>query len=388
MTMTDDELTSLIATRFGDGSLRVDLAQVERRGRQRRHRARIAMAAAALLGLAGATVYGIDRHTESLDVAALDRGCQASYTAEAAKTLRAAQLPTTLGTPLIEMRRGDARFRLYTSAPGPLRAMIFDCARTADGAISGRISYGPTTVVKPQQPLVAYRDRLPDGTVAIVAQLRDPTDAVTVTATRGEVQLARRDGMAVLWGPRDALADAKLTVRDGGLDLARDPLATTATYQEEEFAQYCRRTLDNHKGLAGATLGLTVRHEDTWVLKVYRTSKAFAVCSWTNIADDPDHGLSYFGPALSTVSAGTVALGVTLSANDRDGAGMWTAGVAPAGTESVEIVSSDGTTVRAQVGDGVYLAQVPDDGKVQKIIMTTATTVYTIDQGKVTQRAR
>jgi len=45
MTLTDEELRDLISTRFGGAALGVDLDSVQRRGRQRRRRARIAVAA-------------------------------------------------------------------------------------------------------------------------------------------------------------------------------------------------------------------------------------------------------------------------------------------------------------------------------------------------------
>ncbi|MEU8080107.1 hypothetical protein AB0B31_32220 [Catellatospora citrea] len=388
MTMTDEELTGLIAARFGDGSLSAGLEQVQRRGRRRRSRSRIATAAAVVLGLAGAaglTAYGLDRHEQAEQVAAFNRSCQAAYAAEAAKTGRAAQLPTTLGEPLLELRRGDARFRLYTSAPGPLRSMTFDCARSADGTVSGRVSYGPTDVPELGQPLVAYRDHLPDGTVAVVAQLRDPADVLTVTPAGGGVQTAQRDGMAVVWGPGEVLDGATLSVRDGSLDLARDVLAVTATFQEEEFDRYCRRTVAQRPELRGATRALTARYGDTWALQVYRAEGAVALCSWTNMADDPDNGVSYHGPALGLGSATDAVPGSVLASSDRQ---QWLAGLTLPGTEQVEVVGEAGTRVQAQLGDGVYLARLPSAESHKTITMTTATTVHTFTNGKMTQRPR
>ncbi|WP_144126807.1 hypothetical protein [Catellatospora sichuanensis] len=390
MTLTDEELSGLISTRFGDGSLPAGLEQVERRGRQRRRRARIATAAAAvvgLAGLAGVTAYGLDRHEQAERVAAFNRSCQAAYTAEAARTGRAAQLPTTLEEPLLELQRGDARFRLYTAAPGPLRSMIFDCARAADGSVSGRISYGQTTAMELDQPLTAYRDHLPDGTVAIVARLRDPAGVVSVTPTRGDVQTAQRDGFAVVWGPAAALADAALTVGDSSLDLARDALSVTATFQEEEFDRYCLRALDQRLELNGATRALTARHGDSWALQIYRADRAIALCSWTNLADDPENGVSYHGPILGLGSATNIGPGSILGGSDRDES--WLAGLTLPGTERVEVVGEDGSRVQAQLGDGVYLARVPSGVRYETTVITTATTVHTFARGKTTtQRPR
>ncbi|GAA1377191.1 hypothetical protein [Catellatospora chokoriensis] len=389
MTMTDEELTGLIAVRFGDGALPAGLEQVQRRGRQRRSRTRIAAAAAVVLGLAGAaglTAYGLDRHEQAERVAAFNRSCQAAYAAEAAKTGRAAQLPTALAEPLLELRRGDARLRLYTSAPGPLRSMTFDCARSAEGTVSGRLSYGATTTPELGQPLVAYRAQLPDGTVAVVAQLRDPADVLVVTPAGGGVQTAQRDGMAVVWGPREALDEATLSVRDGSLALARDVLAITATFQEEEFDRYCRRTVDQRPELRGATRALTARYGDTWALQVFRAEKAVATCHWANMADDPDRGVSYNGPTLGVGSATNIGPGGILGSSDRHQ--TWLAGLTVPGTERVEVVGVDGTRVQAQLGDGVYLARVEFDERRAVVIMTTATTVHTFAGGKVTQHPR
>lgn len=392
MTLTDEELTGLIAARFGDGSLPAGLAQVERRGRQRRRRARVAVAAAAVIGLAGlggVTAYGLDRLDEAERAAALNRSCQSAYTAEAAGTGRAAQLPAELGEPVLELRRGDARFRLYTSAPGPLRFMLFDCARMADGSVSGRISYGPATAAgleQFEQPLTAYRDHLPDGTVAIVAQLGDPAGVLTVTPAHADVQTAQRDRLAVVWGPAAALADGTLSVGDSRLDLARDALAVTATFQEAEFDRYCMRALARRPDLSAALPALTAGQRDTWALRLYRAEKAVALCSWTNLADDPDNGVSYHGPSLAFGSATNMVPGSILASVGRQQA--WLTGLTLPGTEQVEVVAEDGTRVRAQLGDGVYLALLPGSGKHETIIMTTATTVHTFANGGNTQRPR
>jgi hypothetical protein len=136
-------------------------------------RARIAVAAVIAVALAGPAAYVLHRQDQANKIAALNQACQDSYTAEVAKTQRVAQLPQSLGAPLIELQRGDAQFRLYTSAPGPLRAMTFDCARMADGSVSGRLSFGSATPAVLGQPMIAYQDYLPDGSTAVVVQMRD-----------------------------------------------------------------------------------------------------------------------------------------------------------------------------------------------------------------------
>lgn len=259
----------------------------------------------------------------------------------------------------------------------------------ADGSVSGRISYGPDTaagLAQLAEPITAYRDRLPDGTVAIVARLGDPAGVLSVTPAHADVQTSQRDGLAVVWGPAAALADATLSTGGSTLDLAHDALAVTATFQQEEFDRYCWRALAQRPELSAARRVLTARHEDNWALRIYRAEKVLALCSWTNLADDPDNGVSYHGPALAFGSATNMVPGAILASGD--GREWWQAGVTLPGTERVEIVGEDGARVQAQLGDGVYLARVPRDGKYETTVITTATTVHTFTRGEDTQRPR
>ena len=194
--------------------------------------------------------------------------------------------------------------------------------------------------------------------------------------------------MAVVWGPREVLADATLSVGDGSLSLARDPMALTATFQEEEFEQYCARTMAQLPDLSAASLRLTARDDNAWVLKVYRDGGNLAMCAWQMLPDDRANGISYNGPAASVGSSAKATLGTTLSMIETNGSHAWMTGIIPDGTETVDVVLSDGSTVRAQIGDGVYLAWVPGTGAHAKLVMTTATTIYTVAEGKVSQRPR
>jgi hypothetical protein len=165
-------------------------------------------------------------------------------------------------------------------------------------------------------------------------------------------------------------------------------MALTATFQEEEFEQYCTRTMAQLPDLSAASLRLTARDDNAWVLKVYRDGGNLAMCAWQMLPDDRANGISYNGPAASVGSSAKATLGTTLSMIETDGSHAWMTGIIPDGTETVDVVLSDGSTVRAQIGDGVYLALVPGTGAHAKLVMTTATTIYTVAEGKVSQRPR
>ncbi|WP_212822722.1 hypothetical protein [Catellatospora sp. TT07R-123] len=363
-------------------------ADAERRRRHRRWLAWSAAASALLVLLSNVAAYAADRFGQVARVDTLHRACQAAYTAEAARTLHVEQLPTTLGAPFIDVSGGgDARFRVYSAPPGPLRSMTFDCSRTAGGVVTGRLAYGMTSRSEVPQPVAAYRDWLPDGTVVVVARLRDPHVEVQMTVTGGALKYSRHDDLVVLWGERSALTTAKLTADGATLDLARDDLTVTATYQEEEFAAYCQRHLDRQPALSGATLRTTASYGNSEVVRVYRSAHGFALCSWAARSGDPAKGISYRSPVLDLSSADGTGVGMTLSSS-WPGGGSWIVGPVPAHTERVAVVGSDGTVVQAQLGDGVYVAQGVDFDKATKIVITTATTVYTLADAEFTQRPR
>jgi hypothetical protein len=389
MTHTDDELTRLISTEVGGASLMVGRDLIERRGRQRRRRTRIAAAMATVAVLAGGAASGVDRRIQADQAAALNRACQAGYTTEVGKTRRAAQLPATLGSPVIELERDDARLRLYAGDPGPLRSMNFVCVRAADGTVTGRLSYGPNTAQKPETPIRAYRSYLPDGTMAIVTRLSDPAGVLSVHPAHSDIQLAQHDRLAVVWGPRAALADATLHLGGSRLDLARDSLPPTATFDEADFEQQCRRTLNDSPDLQPATLLLTSRNEDT-VLKLYRAGQSVAVCHWQNLPDIPSYDgpvLSYDGPAIAVTSSTNMAVGSSLSGVGLYGQFGWMAGLTPPATERVVVIAEDGTQTEAELVEGACLAWTLG-AKRKAIIITTATTIYTSTEAGMTEQPR
>lgn len=392
MTMTDDKLTGLIATQFGKGSLRVSLEQVERRGRQRRRHGRVTIAVAALTGLAGLAAiaaYGVDQRGQHDDLAAgLHRSCQKAYRAEVGKTLRADQLPPALGTPLLELRRDGTHFWLYTSPAGRLRAMTFDCFRAADGTVSGRISYATAQPQSLDKPIVAYRAHLNDGTVAVVARLRDPRALLRVTPASAEVNVSQTEGVAVVWGPAAVLATAKLTAGDATVDLARDQLVMTATFQRAEFDAYCDRELAKQPSLAGAQRAVTAKHADAWVFAVHLGPQGFGYCSWHNMPDDPANGVSYHGPAMQVAHTDKAEVGMILASTERDGSHSWITGPTPPGVERVEVQGDDGAINEAQLHGGIFVTYLPGSPKFTRITMITATTVYTIADNGLTQQPR
>jgi hypothetical protein len=381
MTMTDDELARLISTEFGAASLTVGRDIIERRGRQRRRRARVTAVMALLAVLAGVGAYGLDRKIQADQVAAFNRGCQSGYTAEADASGRGGQLPAELDAPVIELRRGDARLRLYASDPGPLRSMTFLCVRATDGSITGRLSYGSNPAAKQETPIRATRSYLPDGTVAIVAHLRDSAAVLSVQPAHGDVQVTQVGRLAVAWGPQAALAGATLHTGENTLDLTRDSVSPTSTFDETDFEQQCRVSMNRSDHLRTARFVLTGRDRDT-VLRVYRAGPGIAVCSWQNppdvtaVDDTFTTTFSYDSPVIAVASSPDLSIGSFLSTLAWDGNLGWQAGPTPPATERVVIVAQDGTEIEAKLGDGAYLAWVPV-GRPQATVITTTTTTTT-----------
>ena len=386
MTITDDELTGLLTAEFGKGSLSAGLAQIERRGRQRRLRIRVTAAVAALAGLAAAVAFSLDRHSRAERTAAFDRGCHTIYTDEARKSLRSDRLPTTLDAPALELRRGKARLRLYIGPAGSPLFMAFACSRIADGTISGHLSYGPKENHTLDKPTVAYRNHLPDGTIAIVARLRDPRHQLTVTPVNSEVQTAQRDGTAIIWGPPALLAETRLHAGNATLDLANDTLSASATFQQPEFVAFCERTFNRQPAMKGAAVAATSSDKHSGVTTVYLAPQGIALCNWHITPDDPEGGVTYYGPSLTLSWSDNAAVGTVLASIAVDGTYSWVAGPIPTATERVDITSEDGSMTRAHLGNGAFLALIP--GKFKTITIITATGVHTIGDKHPAQEPR
>lgn len=403
--LTDDELGTLITSRYDSSSLRVSLDEVERRGRQRRRNARIAMGTATAvvaLAAAGATVLVLNRHAAQSAAAALDRSCQASYTAEAAATAHASTLPTTLDKPVIEMHRGRAVFRLYAADPSAKRSMLFDCVRAADGSVSGRVTFG-TTFGPVLDNDAAYRDYLPDGSGARVGELTPATETDMISLSGNDVRaagFARSGRYYVIWGPPSAVDDIVVTfVGTGGTRRdAGDPDSLTATYQEPAFAAKCRTMIAENlnTGLAGLSITgplLSVDHAPAWYAKVYKVGDNIEMCRWSLGPDDLASGINTNGPGIEVTgylatSGPQRSLASALYSTESDGTNTLMLGVTAPGTQRVQVFLRNGQEIDATVGDGVYLAWLPGNGDFTKLVETTPDTVYTVQDGKVTHAPR
>ncbi len=386
MTLTDDELTALITAGYADATSRIGLEEVERRGRRLRRNSRLAVTtaiAATVFAVIGGSAYVADRIEENRQVAAFNAACQKAYTAETAATLRAADLPPTLGQPIIELRHGKAAIRLYTTPVPGKPTVVFDCARMANGLTSGRLSSRPYPG-EGSPPIDAYRVSLPDGSAAIIGWLADPKAKLTLTppevAGLPSMKLATAQGYVVVWGPREAIGRAALELADGArFEVARDRQYQPWTFQEAEFADQCLRTI-RQSGRGEPLLGLTLRMSETEKTRVYRARGLVAICSW-QILPDLDI-VKYHGPMLQ------VSSGSTEKDDGSDGLGIFVGvsetgylvGLTPPQTESVRLIKADGEVIDAVLGDGVFAAD--SQGRVDyKVIMTTATHVHTFGDG-------
>ncbi|NUR71426.1 MAG: hypothetical protein HOU81_11445 [Hamadaea sp.] len=382
--LTEDDLNTLIRREYADAELPAILAQVELRGRRRRRRVRTVLSVSvALLVLTVATsaVVAADRIQQARQVAALDRACRSAYAGERAR-LHMSGLPDGVGRPLLELRSGEATFRMYSTAPPGHLQIVFDCVRLADGSVSGRITYSPGDTRPLTGLSIAYEDYLPDGSKAIVIRARDPKDQVTVAGTRPEVVSASAGGFTVLWGPANALNAED--VRAGGKSLDHDEITLTGSFQEAAFDAYCRRSLPARA--EPFWTALTLRTSPFEAKNVYRSRTVFSVCTWEMADDDIRVRRNWFGPSIkSSVSGPTdgseLEMGVAQGGNRMIDDAWWWIGVAPLDAEDVHLHLADGRVVQAQVSGGMYAALIPafdeSQGPPPKIVITTPTTVYT-----------
>jgi hypothetical protein len=191
----------------------------------------------------------------------------------------------------------------------------------------------------------------------------------------------------VVWGNGDIVDAPDLVVRDGAgdplLNVATGGLAETSTFQRPAFDWNCAQAVAG--GTLGhdvATLTQTATHTDDYVVNVYRFGDRIGMCGWNNIRDDQANGFVYNSPAggagSASVSSGPQAYASALMVVQTDGSGSWRAGVTPPGTVSVDVTLSDGTVVPAQLGADTYVVWLPGAGEFNKIVMTTATELWTV----------
>ncbi len=395
--LTDEELATLVAHRYGDVAMTVPLNDVQQRGDRRRLRGRIAsgaLIAVVVLLIGGASVWFTSAHTTSTTSGrSLGDDCDQRYAAMIAVRSDRKYLPTRLAAPIIDTFNGSADFRVYVAVgtrvadPQGLPArVVFDCSHTAAGKLSAHLMRNDMDLdlvhhVATSPGDQAYLVYLPDGSSALVGWLLPGSTAVHITARGGEpITPTIAHGYFLAWSPTLDLAGA--TIRVDGTDLGdlvtlQAPSVLTDTFDSKAFLAVCHQLLNGSPGNStfhgSQTPVLQDTHPSTNQAIAVYVGNVTASCVFGDIGDSQNVGMpvDLVTPAHTT----TYAWG----AFGGDGDGFLT-GIVPTDTTSVRIVGADGTNYPAVTKKGVFVAWITEKlftSPGTRLTVTSPTTTHT-----------
>jgi hypothetical protein len=406
--LTDEELVDLVARHYDGVGRDISLESVERRGRQRRRNTRIATGTAVVavvMVVAGATAFATSR-IRTASPADISTACDSRYESMSDGRNDRPLLPARLPAPIIDMHRGAAELRLYAATVKPPdpdvpnllidehEPMMFDCSRTAGGAISAHLTVGvgiDATALGDGRSDDYYRDYLPDGSGALVGEVMSPTTSVTVrTAGGAAVPVAFAHGFFVAWSSTGDLDGAEVSFFSSGDPhdpaVSTEPTTLSGTFDPQAFGAACvasftkpsTSSTPDYVGPLTPAIEITHGDEVAWVYAGNSTE----VCDFEST--DHSRGIAVYGSYEGKKSA----YGMQSFVGNDSGLVV---GRVPATVTGVRIVTSSGQVIPAQTADGVFAAWVTDGvygSKHTSVIATSSAEMYTIIGSRMTSKPR
>jgi len=230
-------------------------------------------------------------------------------------------------------------------------------------------------------PFIAYRDYLQDGTVAVVGQLAEPHDNVSVV--NSGLTLAVKDRYVVAWGTRAEMDRSRISFTGSDhpvVEVGRSDLALTATYQDQAFEDRCQQSMKGGGVSMSGNVELTARTVPKTCSRSTAPTCGSACATGTTTPTARRTDWAPTGPRPT--SRRRASCRCRRSSPRRCSSSRGTAAgrgwPAPsAGTLSVDVTLNDGTIVPAQVGGDVYAVWLPGKGDHRKVVATTATEIWT-----------
>jgi hypothetical protein len=361
MMLTDDELTTLISSRYADAGLAVTLDAVEHRGRRRRRNAKVALGAGLVaVAVAAVGVTALVNRAPSVPPAqGMAKDCAARYALYAEQRDDRAQLPAALPPKAIDAKHGKAEIILYANPPtGSVKQILFECARTAEGRTQATLTAATalgTPVWGDATQAEYYRDYLPDGSVALVGVVPAGTRSVRVTAANDEaVPVTSGGGYFVAWSKFGTLDLASVTlVPAEGDEYSLGAPVLSGTFNEGAFNEACRRLLHQpnggheYVGSDDPVLRLQHGYERAWV---YSGASTLALCDYVSTPTS-------FGASLnSAYEPGSPEMGIEMFVGEGEG---WVIGRVPDDATGAQVQDKDGHVAFVDVSEGVFAGWAP-----------------------------
>ncbi len=287
-------------------------------------------------------------------------------------------------TQVFSFRDGEVGLRIYVFEP-----IMFVCSRDDGGQVSGQTSgnsrLGDSFLRdRPDLPITYAAVLDPSGGVEyLVGRVPAGANRITVRTAAGEQVPAMIDGgVFAAWAPLGGLARAQVSAYQDSQQVASGPPvylrgtvddALLAEVCDEHVRQRVREIPNRPEGEPDLPPLRFTLADGSWSILLYSSSRIATSCELAadgtvvsgaiGSSYDADKGRwSTFKPYFSIAQLG-----------DR----TWILGVAPAGTERVEMVRIDGTVIPVQFKDGFYAVawHGTQEGDVAKFLFHTPTGV-------------